>query len=50
MVTTTIASGNVLMRDRELLTLDAEAIAAEARAYAPTVWARYEQFAHQALD
>lgn len=50
MVTTTIAAGKVLMRDRVLTTLDAEAIAAEAREYAPTVWARYEQFAHQALE
>lgn len=45
MVTTTIVAGEILMRDRELLTLDAEAITAEARAYAPTVWARYEQIA-----
>ncbi len=49
MVTTTIVAGRVLMRDRELLTLDEAAIAAEARAYAPTVWERYEKFAQQAL-
>ncbi len=45
MVTTTVVAGKVLMRDRELLTLDAEAIAAAAREYAPTVWSRYEQYA-----
>ncbi|MBN1202760.1 MAG: putative aminohydrolase SsnA [Anaerolineae bacterium] len=49
MVTTTIVAGRVLMRDRELLTLDDEAIAAAAHAYAPTVWERYERFAQQAL-
>ena len=49
MVTTTIVAGRVLMRDRQLLTLDEAAITAEARAYAPTVWERYEKFAQQAL-
>jgi len=43
MVTTTIVAGEVLMRDRELLTLDEEAITAEARALAPQVWERYEE-------
>lgn len=47
MVTTTIAAGKVLMRDRQVLGLDTEAIAAEARTYAPHVWARYEQFARK---
>jgi len=42
MVTTTIVAGEVLMRDRELLTLDEEAITAEARSLAPDVWERYE--------
>ncbi len=42
MVTTTIVAGEVLMRDRQLLTLDEEAITAEARALAPEVWKRYE--------
>lgn len=41
MVTTTIVDGRVLMRDRQLLTLDEAAIMAEARAHAPAVWARY---------
>jgi putative selenium metabolism protein SsnA len=41
MVTTTIVAGITLMRDRQLLTLDEAAIAAEARALAPKVWERY---------
>ncbi len=41
-VTTTICAGQVLMRDRELLTLDEEAIAARARELAPAIWARFE--------
>lgn len=41
MVTTTIVDGNILMRDRQLLTLDEAAIAAEALALAPKVWERY---------
>jgi putative selenium metabolism protein SsnA len=41
MVTTTIASGKVLMHDRELLTLDEYAITSEARRQAPSVWERY---------
>jgi putative selenium metabolism protein SsnA len=39
-VTDTIASGKVLMRDRELCTLDEEAIMARARELAPGVWGR----------
>ncbi len=42
MVTTTIAGGKVLMRDHQILALDAERIAAEARQRAPHVWKRYE--------
>ncbi|HHH41050.1 MAG TPA: putative aminohydrolase SsnA [Chloroflexi bacterium] len=42
-VTTTIVGGQVLMRDRELLTLDEAAIAARARELAPAVWERYRQ-------
>jgi cytosine/adenosine deaminase-related metal-dependent hydrolase len=42
MVTTTIVAGEILMHNRELLTLDEEAITAEARALAPEVWAQYE--------
>jgi putative selenium metabolism protein SsnA len=41
MVTATIAGGRVLMRDRELLFLDEEKIAAEARRLAPATWERY---------
>jgi putative selenium metabolism protein SsnA len=41
MVTTTIVDGNILMRDRQLVTLDEAAIAEEARALAPRVWERY---------
>ncbi len=47
MITTTIVAGEVLMRDRELLTLDEARIAAEARAKAPQVWERYRQFVAQ---
>ena len=43
MVTATIVAGEVLMRDRQLLTLDEEAIAAQARVQAPAVWERYNQ-------
>ena len=41
MVTTTMVAGKVLMRDRELLTLDEEDITARARQQAPGVWERY---------
>ena len=41
MVTTTIVNGKLLMRDRQLLTLDEARIAAEARRLAPQVWERY---------
>jgi putative selenium metabolism protein SsnA len=43
MVTTTIVAGRVLMRDRQLLTLDEAEIAAKARQLAPKVWERYYQ-------
>lgn len=49
MVTTTIVAGQVLMRDRNLLTLDEAAITAAARAHAPAVWARYDEFANRVL-
>jgi putative selenium metabolism protein SsnA len=42
-VTTTIVGGKVLMRDRVLLTLDEERIAAHAREIAPQVWQRFEE-------
>ena len=44
MVTTTIASGKVLMKDRQLLFLDERAITARARELAPAVWERYNSF------
>jgi putative selenium metabolism protein SsnA len=41
-VTTTMVGGRVLMRDRVVLALDEERIAAQARAIAPQVWQRFE--------
>jgi putative selenium metabolism protein SsnA len=41
MVTTTIVAGQVLMRDRQMVFLDEEAITAHARQLAPAVWERY---------
>jgi putative selenium metabolism protein SsnA len=45
MVTTTMVGGKMLMRDRQLLTLNEAEIAREALALAPAVWARYQHFA-----
>lgn len=42
MLTTTIVAGKVLMKDRQLLTLDEEEIGAKAREIAPNVWGRYQ--------
>lgn len=42
MITTTIVGGKVLMKDRELLTLDEQEISAKAREIAPKVWERYQ--------
>jgi putative selenium metabolism protein SsnA len=44
MVTTTIVEGEVLMRNRELLTMDEEEITSRAREQAPAVWERYNTF------
>lgn len=44
MITSTMVEGKFLMKDRELLTLDEEKIAAEAQAIAPEIWKRYESF------
>lgn len=44
MVTTTIVAGRILMQDRELRTLDEEAISARARAMVPGVWERYRSY------
>jgi len=43
MVTTTIVAGNILMKDRELLTLDEKEISAKACEIAPKVWERYQK-------
>ncbi len=50
MITTTICAGQVLMRDRQLLTLDESAIAAEAMALAPAVWEKYTRNAEDTLQ
>jgi len=44
MVTTTIVSGRVLMRDRKLTMLDETEIAARARELAASAWKRYETY------
>jgi putative selenium metabolism protein SsnA len=44
MVTATIAAGQLLMKDGELLTLDEERITARARELAPGVWERYRGY------
>jgi putative selenium metabolism protein SsnA len=44
LVTTTIVEGELLMRDRQLLTMDEAEIAARARELAPQVWERYNSF------
>ena len=43
LVTTTIVNGRVLMKDRELLTLDEAEITARSRELAAKVWERFEQ-------
>jgi cytosine/adenosine deaminase-related metal-dependent hydrolase len=43
MVTTTIAGGMILMKDRKLTTLDEERISRRARELAPRVWKRFEE-------
>jgi cytosine/adenosine deaminase-related metal-dependent hydrolase len=47
MVTTTLVAGKVLMRDRQLTTLDEEKITAEARKLSAETWKRYHQIALQ---
>lgn len=47
MVTSTIVDGKVLMRDRELLTLDEEKIAYETRKLVPDTWDRYQAIRSQ---
>jgi cytosine/adenosine deaminase-related metal-dependent hydrolase len=43
MITTTIAAGKILMKDRRLTTLDEDQIGARARELAPRVWKRFEE-------
>ena len=43
MVTTTIVGGTVLMKDRQLLTLDEKEITAKSREQAAKVWKRYSE-------
>jgi hypothetical protein len=43
MVTTTIANGQLLMRNRELLTLDEDKIVHEALHLSRKVWSRYQE-------
>lgn len=43
MVTTTIVNGRVLMRDRQLLTVNEAEIAGRALQQAPAVWERYNR-------
>lgn len=47
MVTTTIAAGQLLMKDRELLTLDEERITARSRELASAVWKRFEELSEE---
>jgi putative selenium metabolism protein SsnA len=49
MVTATICAGRVLMRDRQLLTLDEAAITAQSRELARQTWGRYEEIARKTL-
>ncbi len=44
MISMTMVNGQILMRDRQLVTLDEAEIAARARELAPHVWERYQQF------
>jgi putative selenium metabolism protein SsnA len=44
MVTTTIVAGRLLMRDRQLLTLDEKQISARAQELVPDIWERYQSF------
>lgn len=41
MITTNIASGKVLMKDHQVLSMDEAAVTAHARQIAPAVWERY---------
>ncbi|HEY2981442.1 MAG TPA: putative aminohydrolase SsnA [Anaerolineales bacterium] len=43
MVTSTIVGGKLLMKERQLLTLDEAEIAAKALEHAPQIWKRYQE-------
>jgi cytosine/adenosine deaminase-related metal-dependent hydrolase len=43
MITTTIVHGKLLMKDRKLLTMDEEAVAARGRELSKAAWQRYQQ-------
>lgn len=43
MITTTIVAGEILMKDRQLITLDEERIAYQARKCSSQVWDRYQK-------
>ena len=47
MITMTMASGKILMKERKLLTLDEEAIAEQALEKAPQVWQLYMDYVNQ---
>ncbi len=47
MVDTTIVAGKVLMKDRQLTTLDEKESAGRARELAPKVWSRYFEAVRQ---
>ena len=47
MVTTTIVGGKILMRDRQLLTLDEAEITAKSRELASAVWQRFEELSRE---
>lgn len=44
MITGTMVDGQVLMKDRVLLTIDEEKITHEAIKLAPKIWERFDQF------
>jgi putative selenium metabolism protein SsnA len=44
MVTTTIANGNILMRDRKVTVVDEDAIIKEAKQISTSVWKKYHEF------
>ena len=47
MVTTTIVAGQILMQDRQLMTLDEAEITARSRELAADVWQRFNEISAQ---